>query len=158
MTMDDEAQPKRTRKRRRTYAKRVELRLTESQLDLAKRARSAAIESAGRNVTLSEIVRSSIDDGCKSIIKSMRTAPARSGADGARLEEAFTALTDEIQAIRSEVRRVGHNVNAMAKIAHATGRADGDLSEVKEQLAAIDARLLEAATTAVTHMAGDDDD
>ncbi|WP_422114727.1 hypothetical protein [Brachybacterium sp. UNK5269] len=157
MTMGDEAQPKRPRNRRRTYAKRIELRLTETQLDLVERARSTATEAAGRNVTLSEVVRSSVEDGCKAIIKAMRGTPAPAGVDGERLAESFTALTEELQGIRGALRPIGHNVNAMARVAHTTGIADGDLAEVKQQLSDIDARLVVAATAALNLSEGDTD-
>lgn len=54
-------------------------------------------------------------------------------------------LIDGVQELRTEMRKVGHNVNQMAKVAHQTGQVTGDLDDVKRQLEAIDGRLVELA-------------
>jgi hypothetical protein len=151
MAMNDSAQPKQKRQRRSTYAKRVEIRLTEAQLDLAEQARAGASATAGRDVTLSDILRTVLVDGGKAIAAAASKAPTRSSADGDRIAETLDGFAEEQRLLRTEIRRIGHNVNALTKIAHQTGAAVDDLGEVKKQLAVLDERLVDIARAAQEH-------
>ena len=130
VTMPDEAQPRRRGGRRAIYPKRVELRMTR------------ASEATGRTVTVSDIIREAVEDGCRRLAREQAQASARrGGADPGVVD----GLIDDVQELRTEMRKVGHNVNQMAKVAHLTGQVTGDLDDVKRQLEAIDGRLVELA-------------
>lgn len=156
MTRNDEAKPKQTRRRRATYVKRIEFRITDAQLDVATRARDAAVETTGRKITLSDIARAAFEDGCKSIIKAVQSTPARSGTADVRASEALERFTDEMQGLRTEIRRVGHNVNTMTKVANRTGMVSDDLEDVKAQLDMLDGRLVRIAEAAVDRTTWED--
>lgn len=163
MTGNDEAQPKRTRRRRRTFAKRVELRLTDRQLDFITEARAAATEATGRNVSLSDVIRSAVDDGCKSIVDAMRSVPPR-GGDRDRVADAIEEFAEEQRQLRRDLRVMGHNVNQIAKHANASGGLEDGvvdtLEEVKARLNEMDGRLVRIARATHEHStwSGDDDD
>lgn len=163
MTGNDEAKPKRTRRRRRTYAKRVELRLTEQQLDFITEARAAATEATGRNVSLSDVIRSAVEDGCKSIVDAMRSVPPRSG-DRDRVADAIEGFAEEQRQLRRDLRVMGNNVNQIAKVANASGEIEvgvsATLEEVKARLNEMDGRLVRIARATHEHStwSGDDDD
>ena len=155
MTTNDEAQPKR-RQRRRTYAKRIELRLTEKQLEMVTEAREVFRRETGRSVSLSDIVRNAVEDGCAKLSAAARgdnvTSPV---AGGAVSDEVLARFTDEIEETRTQVRRIGHNVNAMTKVAHTTGEVPADLREVRAQLDALQERL--SGIEDAVRLSGDDD-
>lgn len=154
-TMDtaDEAQPKGKRGRRRTYAKRMHLMLTDEQLDLVAEARRVYGEQTGRIVSASDIVRSAVEDGCKKLAAQASAAVTASGCgfDSQSVDRVVT----EIEETRGQIRRVGINVNAMTKIAHGSGEVPSDLAEVRTQLDAV-MRRLDGIEDAFIH--ADDDD
>ena len=142
VTMPDEAQPRRRGGRRAIYPKRVELRMTQSSFDLAEESATGARAARGRAVTVSAITRDAGADGGGGLARAQPQAPARrGGAD----PDVVDGLIDGVQELRTEMRKVGHNVNQMAKVAHQTGQVTGDLDDVKRQLEAIDGRLVELA-------------
>lgn len=148
MAGNDEAKPKRTRRRRRTYAKRVELRLTEQQLDFITEARAAATETTGRKVSLSDVIRTAVEDGCASIVDAMRSVPP-SGGDRDRVADAIEGFAEEQRQLRRDLRIMGNNVNQIAKHANASGGLEDGVSatleEVKAQLNEMDGRLVRIA-------------
>lgn len=143
MTMDDEerkAPPNRQRKRSRTFAKRVEFRLTDEQFDTANEARELASAAQGREVTLSSVLRASLLDGCEQMIKSLQRAHNGGGAvDTALLDRVLAELQD----VRTQVRRVGHNVNQIAAVANASGHVPDGLVDVQQELSAISGQLVQ---------------
>lgn len=155
MTTKDEAQPKR-RQRRRTYTKRFELWLTAKQFEMVTEAREVFLRETGRSVSLSDIVRSAVEDGCAKLSAAVRgdnvTSPV---AGGAVSDEVLARFTDEIEETRTQVRRIGHNVNAMTKVAHTTGEVPADLREVRAQLDALQERL--SGIEDAVRLSGDDD-
>lgn len=163
MTGNDEAKPKRTRRRRRTFAKRVELRLTEQQLDFVTEARAAATEATGRNVSLSDVIRSAVEDGCRSIVGAMRSVPPR-GGDRDRVADAIEEFAEEQRQLRRDLRVMGNNVNQIAKHANASGGLEDGvvdmLEEVRARLNEMDGRLVRIARATHEHStwSGDDDD
>lgn len=162
MTKDDEAQPKQTRRRRSTYAKRVEFRLTEAQLDLAEEARKASSAAAGRNVTLSNIVRAALMDGCKTIVRAVSSAPAIGGADRERVAEALDGFAEELRLLRADVNGMKNNVNQVAKKANAAGSPTpeqfAELRAHAAALVAVDQRLGALGKTAWSIAAGTEPD
>lgn len=148
MTGNDEAQPKQTRHRRRTYAKRVELRLTQKQLDSITEGRAAATERLGRKFSLSDIIRRSIEDGCKSIVAAMRSMPPN-GGDRDRVADAIEGFAEEQRQLRRDLRIMGNNVNQIAKHANASGGLEDGVSatleEIKAGLTEMDGRLVRIA-------------
>lgn len=142
VTMPDEAQPRRRGGRRAICPKRVELRMTQSSFDLAEESAKRASEATGRAVTVSDIIREAVEDGCRRLAREQAQASTRrGGAD----PDVVDGLIDDVLELRTEMRKVGHNVNQMAKVAHQTGQVTGDLDDVKRQLEAIDGRLVELA-------------
>lgn len=57
------------------------------------------------------------------------------------------ALVEGITELRTEARRIGHNVNQQTRVVHATGQPTDALDEVKAQLADIDAKFMRLAAT-----------
>ena len=137
MTKDDEPQAKRTRKRTATYAKRVELRLTEEQFDRIHALSEESRAKGGRALSLSELLRASLDDGCEKISAAIAARPAIEGAGAVRLTEAFDEAADHLQQVRTEVRRIGHNVNQIARAANESGSVPEGLAEAQAELAHI---------------------
>ena len=138
MTKADEPQAKRTRKRSTTYAKRVELRLTEEQFDSVHALSEASRAKGGRALSLSELLRASLDDGCKTIAAAIASRPAIGDGEAAvRLTEAFDEAADHLQQVRTEVRRIGHNVNQIARAANESGSVPEGLAEAQAELAHI---------------------
>lgn len=139
MTKDDEPQAKRTRKRTATYAKRVELRLTEEQFDSVHALSEASRAKGERALSLSELLRASLDDGCKRIAAAIAARPSvGDGGDAAvRLTEAFDQAADHLQQVRTEVRRIGHNINQIARVANESGVVPEGLAEAQTELAHI---------------------
>lgn len=148
MTGPGEAKPKRARNRRRTYAKRVDFRLTEEQLEIVARALTAA-SARGRSATLSSILRASLMDGCRSIIGAVEQAPLSSAEDAATAAQAIDDLAEELRLLRTDLRRLGNNVNQLTHIAHQTGRLSADLSAVRGAIDQFDARLVTVAGRAL---------
>lgn len=148
MTERGEAKPKQRRRRRSTFPKRVELRMTESQFDLVVSRAAEATERLGRTVTFSDIIRDAVEDGCRRLGRSLQRSTTSVGDRLAGLLSPAAAdrLLDELQQVRGEVRRIGHNVNQMAKVAHASGQVPDELATVKDELAALDASLVVLAT------------
>lgn len=137
---DDEAQPKRTRRQRLTYPKRVELRMTDEGYALAESSAAQATEKSGRKVTVSDVIREAVEDGCRRLVARLEkpAKPAPAGLSPAQLD----SLVDALQGVRDEVRRIGHNVNQMARVANADGTLPDDLADVKQRLAVIDGHVL----------------
>ena len=54
-----------------------------------------------------------------------------------RLTEAFDQAADHLQQVRTEVRRIGHNVNQIARVANESGSVPEGLSEAQAELAYI---------------------
>ena len=136
---EHEVPPKRPRKRSRTFAKRVEFRLTGEQLDTANEARELASVAQGREVTLASVLRASLMDGCEQMIASLQRAQNGGGAvDSAALDRVLA----ELQQVRTEVRRVGHNVNQIAAVANASGQVPDGLVGVQQELAALSGQLV----------------
>src|SRR5699024_3447640 len=127
MTGNDEAQPKRTRRRRRTFAKRVELRLTEGQPDCLTEARAAATGTAGREGRLSDGIGTAAEAGGKSIVDAMRSV-APSGGDRDRVADAIEGFAEEQRQLRRDLRIMGNNVNQIAKHANASGGLEDGVS------------------------------
>ena len=136
MTKADEPQAKRTRKRSTTYAKRVELRLTEEQFDQIHALSEVSRAKGGSTLSLSELVRASLDDGCERIAAAIAARPAIEGG-AVRLTEAFDEAADHLQQVRTEVRRIGHNVNQIARAANESGSVPEGLAEAQAELAHI---------------------
>lgn len=138
MTKADEPQAKRTRKRSTTYAKRVELRLTEEQFDQIHALSEASRAKGGSTLSLSALVRASLDDGCEKISAAIASRPAIGDGEAAvRLTEAFDEAADHLQQVRTEVRRIGHNVNQIARAANESGSVPEGLAEAQAELAHI---------------------
>lgn len=138
MTMRVEAQPRQQRRRRVIYPKRVELRMTEGQFDAAEEAAQRATTAIGRTVTLSDIIREAVDDGCRRLAREQSAPRRRAGVDAAAVD----GLVDALEELRIEVRRIGLNVNQLARVAHQAGQVTGDLDDIKEQLAGIDGHVV----------------
>ena len=153
MTKDDEPQAKRTRKRTATYAKRVELRLTEEQFDQIHALSEASRAKGGSTLSLSALVRASLDDGCERIAAAIASRPAIGDGEAAvRLTEAFDQAADHLQQVRTDVRRIGHNVNQVARVANEYGvvpeglaEAQTELSYIRELLVALGKDFLDRA-------------
>lgn len=156
MTTNNGARPKKRRQRRRTYTKRFELWLTAKQFEMVTEAREVFLRETGRSVSLSDIVRSAVEDGCAKLSAAARgdkvTSPV---AGGAVSDEVLARFTDEIEETRTQVRRIGHNVNTMTKVAHTTGEVPADLREVRAQLDALQERL--SGIEDAVRLSGDDD-
>lgn len=153
MTTDDEPQAKRTRKRTATYAKRVELRLTEEQFDQIHALSEASRAKGGSTLSLSALVRASLDDGCERIAAAIASRPAIGDGEAAvRLTEAFDQAADHLQQVRTDVRRIGHNVNQVARVSNESGvvpeglaEAQTELSYIRELLVALGKDFLDRA-------------
>ena len=158
MMQDGEAQPKQTRRRRATYPERIELRLSTQQRDRAE-ALCAELNarSRGRRYTLSDVVRQSLDDGCRAIERGLRAAPAGAvdSASAEAIDDALTRFTDEVGALRDDVRRMRDNLNRIAKGTHTVGVTTAtDLVETRRQyetLEAVDAKLVALLGAALDH-------
>lgn len=138
MTKDDEPQAKRTRKRTATYAKRVELRLTEEQFDRIHMQSEASRAEGDRALSLSELLRASLDDGCEKIAAAIASRPAIGDGEAAvRLTEAFDQAADHLQQVRTDIRRIGHNVNQIARVSNESGVVPEGLSEAQAELSYI---------------------
>ena len=142
-TKPDEAQPRRRGGRRAIYPKRVELRMTQESFDLAEESAKRATEATGRTVTVSDVIRAAVTDGCARLAREQAQPVAPSSVEPWMLD----ALVEGITELRTEARRIGHNVNQQTRVAHATGQPTDDLDEVKAQLAAIDAKFMRLAAT-----------
>ena len=151
MTKADEPQAKRTRKRSTSYAKRVELRLTEEQFDQIHALSEASRAKVGSTLSLSELLRASLDDGCEKIAAVIAARPAIEGG-AVCLTEAFDEAADHLQQVRTEVRRIGHNINQIARVANESGvvpeglaEAQTELSYIRELLVALGKDFLDRA-------------
>ena len=149
MTMHDEAQPRRRGGRRAIYPKRVELRMTQSSFDLAEESAKRATEATGRPITVSDIIREAVDDGCRRLAREKAQPMTQRGGVEPWMVD---ALIDGIQDLRTEARKIGHNVNQQTRLANQTGHPTDDLDDVKAQLEAIDGKLVKLAAV----MAGED--
>ncbi|GAA1146824.1 hypothetical protein GCM10009672_18230 [Nesterenkonia lutea] len=149
MTIADEAQPKKARRRRATFPKRLELRVTDAQLALALSAREAAEERTGRKVTLSEVHRSALTDGCRSLI----SGPAPSTEVSIQALAVLDGVAEEMRLVRGDLRRIGHNANQLAVRAHHTGVV-GDVKDLLRQLVILDRRLVLIARKAAHAASG----
>src|SRR5699024_12695560 len=67
----------------------------------------------------------------------------------------FDRVVAEMEQTRSQVRRVGINVNAMTKVAHSSGEVPSDLADVRAQLDAVMPRL-DGMEGALMNADGDD--
>lgn len=138
MTKADEPQAKRTRKRSTSYAKRVELRLTQEQFDQIHALSEESRAKGGSTLSLSALVRASLDDGCERIAAAIASRPAiEDGEAAVRLTEAFDQAADHLQQVRTDVRRIGHNVNQVARVANESGVVPEGLAEAQAELAYI---------------------
>ena len=142
MTMTDSAKPKKARRRNRTYAKRVEVRLTEHQLKTLDSLSEASRARGGRALTLSEVLRAALDDGCETIADAFRSQPSMDGEESRRLASSFDGAADELCQVKTQVRRIGNSLNQMARVGNQTGSVPDGLSGTRAQLARIDERLL----------------
>ena len=147
MTGADEAKPKRTRNRRSTYATRREVRLTEEHLAVVEQAIAAAA-ARGRRITLSSILRAALVDGCQSMIAAMGLGLPSAG-EASRAAAAADGLAEELRLLRTDLRRLGNNVNQLTHIAHQTGRLSADLTAVRAAIDQLDARLVSATGRAL---------
>ena len=143
MTKADEPQAKRTRKRSTSYAKRVELRLTEEQFDRVHALSEESRAKGGRALSLSELLRASLDDGCERIAAAIAARPSVGDGEAAvRLTEAFDEAAARLQEVRTDVRRVGHNVNQIARVANESGDVPRWLPSAQLSLDYIDKLLV----------------
>lgn len=125
--------------RPREFDKRVPVMLSEAQLSLIEDAKRQYKEATGVTVTTSELVRSALEDGCTTLVKRADVVQEREARLGTK---DVRALMTELQEIRSQVRRVGVNVNELTKLAHRTGRTPADLDGAREQLESMSAALV----------------
>lgn len=147
--MTDEAEkPKQTRRRRASFPNRIELRVNDAQLDLAERSRSAASVRLGREVSLSELHRSALEDGCKSLIEAIENRPAVDAGSQQQVTASLDSFADEMRLLRDEIRRIGHNANQLTRYAH-TKEEMVQLDGVLEALESIDERLVQVAGEAI---------
>lgn len=131
MTERGEAKPRQRRQRRTIYPKRVVLRITEEQYDMVATAAALIKEKTGRPVTDSEVIRAYIEDGGAALAREVqRMQPAEGGVP----HELIAALGEIIEWAGGQVRRVGVNVDQIARKANATGVVVGSLADVKEEL------------------------
>ena len=151
----DAAKRNEHRRQRTVFSKRLELRLTTGQLQLASETAQRLSAIRGKRVTVSDYVRLLLEDGGRGLVQGLeRVSQSPAGtltqADADRVVAA-------LQEVRDEVRRVGHNVNQMARTANATGQVVDDLDEVKASLSQIDAHVLDAAKTFLGYEGIDED-
>lgn len=139
MTGRDEAQPKQPRRRRKVFPKRVELRMTQESFDAAVRAAQQLSAAEGRTFTVSDIIRDAVEDGCERLAQEM--ARGSGGGVGWPMD-ILDAVIDGVQEVRTDARRIGHNVNQIAKVGNTTGHVPADLAETREALADLDAKVL----------------
>lgn len=155
MPKDDEAQPKRTRRRRTTYPKRVELRMTDEGYALAESSAARLSEDTGRTITVSDVIRAAVDDGCKALARTQERA-ASTPASGPSIEQ-LDAVVAAMQEVRDEVRRLGQNVNQIARVTHSTGAVPDGLTDTAKALAALDQRVLRLGMSALGYETTDDE-
>lgn len=135
---------KRGRRRQQTYPRRLELRMTSEQFELASTAAIEASERLGRSVTVSDVVRASIEDGCAGLAVAMSRPTTSDGAS----DDALAILGERIQAMREELRRIGVNANQLAKVANVSGQVPSDLDTIAAALSSMNAELVSAAARA----------
>ncbi|QCP08420.1 MobC family plasmid mobilization relaxosome protein [Micrococcus luteus] len=146
----------RARRQRTIFSKRLELRLTERQFRLASETAKRLSEIRDKKVTVSDYLRMLIEDGGKGLIQGLERV---SHAPAGILSQAdVDRIVAALQEVRDEVRRVGHNVNQMTKVAHQSGQVADDLDGVKQALAGIDAHVLDAAKSFLGYEATDEEE
>lgn len=140
MTGRDEAQPKQPRRGRTVYPKRVELRMTQESFDATELSAQRLSEVRGERITVSDIIRDAVDDGCERLARELDRGSA--GGTGWPME-ILDGFLDGVQDVRTEIRRIGHNVNQVAKVGNASGQIDVEEHRANmEQLAELDAKVL----------------
>ena len=150
MTQTDETQSKKTRRRRTTYAKRLELRISDSERKYIEQLIEVFDAQTGNRLTLSEAVRMSIRNGGQQIEDAAKRALSPSSAHNTgRTVEALEEFAEELRLTRTEVRRIGHNLNQIAHWANAEQRAPEGLHDAQRVLKDIDERLVTIAKRAV---------
>jgi hypothetical protein len=90
---------------------------------------------------LSSILRAALMDGCQSMIAAMELGLPSDGEAG-RAAAAADGLAEELRLLRTDLRRLGNNVNQLTHIAHQTGRLSADLTAVRVAIDQLDARLV----------------
>lgn len=134
---------KRSSRQRTVFSKRVELRMTQGQFDTVSETAQRLSDVTGKDYTVSDVIRRLVEDGGKALMAHMADAD-RQPVDP-RDMQVVHGLIDGIQDVRTGVRRIGNNVNQMARRANTDGQLPEDLAEVKQQLAALDARCVQLA-------------
>lgn len=156
MPKDDEAKPKRTRRRRTAYPKRVELRMTDAGYALAQSSAARLSEDTGRAITVSDVIRAAVDDGCRTLARAQERAVS-APTDGPRIDQ-LDAVIAAMQEVRDEVRRIGHNVNQVAIRAHRAGQVVDGLDDTADALTALDERVMRLGMDVLGYGATDDED
>jgi methyl-accepting chemotaxis protein len=78
-------------------------------------------------------------DGCEQMIASLQRSQRGAAAlDSGALDDVLA----ELQEVRSEVRRVGHNVNQIAAVANGSGQVPDGLAEVQAEMEALSQHLV----------------
>lgn len=150
MTQTDETQSKKTRRRRTTYAKRLELRISDSERKDIEQLIEMIDAQTGNRLSLSEAVRMFIRDGGKQIEDAAKRATSPPSAHNAgRTAEALEEFAEELRMTRTEIRRIGHNLNQIAHWANTEHRSPTGLNDAQNVLTEIDKRLVAIAKKAV---------
>lgn len=151
MTQTDEAEPKKTRRRRSTYAKRLELRISDGERKDIEQLVELVEGQTGKRLTLSEAVRMFIRDGGKEVTAAAKrgTGTASGHGDKDRVAEALEEFAEELRLTRTELRRIGNNVNQIARWSNAEEKAPAGLDDAEKLLAKMDRRLVAVAQKAV---------
>lgn len=155
MTVDS-AKRDRTRRQRTVFSKRLELRLTQALFESASETAQRLSEIRGRKVTVSDYIRMLIEDGGRGLIQGLERA--RRAPAGTMNQADADRVVAALQEVRDEVRRLGHNVNQMTKVANQSGEIPEDLDEVKQALNTIDEHVLDAAKSFLGYEGTDEDE
>lgn len=167
MTDENEVPPpKRSRRRHATFAKRFEMRVSDSELEVLSTIADKIEEDTGQRPGLSEVVRDLIRGRGMRIMRSIADGAHQGGGAHQAWESRAAAskeLAEQLRLLRTQHRRIDNNAgqfNAQIRQAHldahagkepALDAAAATAEALREDLARIDQRLVEIAAEVTGH-------
>ncbi|WP_099332489.1 plasmid mobilization relaxosome protein MobC [Actinomyces minihominis] len=111
-------------RRREERPNRITVRLSNTELDGLEVIREALEVGAGSDLTTSDVVRLLISTDADAYAAAMREGP--SPDDLAMQTGALDSAAEQLENLRSELRKIGVNLNQLTRVANVTDQVDRD--------------------------------
>ena len=125
--------------RRTEYPHRITVRLTEDEFTQLEVIRQALNRGVRRRVSTSDALRAVIVNEASELASLPEVTT--SGKDWAKQRVALDGAMEALESVRTQVRRIGTNVNQLTRLAHSTGAMPVGLSETARALNTLTRRL-----------------